>query len=278
MKKLLLASVVVFSATAAAQQLKVPAPSPQQTIRQSFALSDIMIEYSRPGAKNRVVFGDLVPYNEMWRTGANASTKIAFGEDVKVEGTAITSGTYALYSIPGKDKWEILFYKDLTLGGNTADYKKENEVARITVKPSALAERVETMTFNISDMTPNSARINLEWENTRVSLNVTSEIDERVMKGIDKALEKDTRPFYQAASYYYDNNKDLNKAAEWVNKATEQNPKGYWIWTLKSKIHARQGNKKEALAAAEKANLLAREAKDDNYIRQTDKLIADNKK
>lgn len=271
-------SVLVACGISASAQLKVPAPSPLQTIRQSFALSEIMIEYSRPSAKSRVVYGDLVPYGKLWRTGANASTKIAFGEDVQVEGTAIPSGTYALYTIPGKDSWELLFYKDLSLGGNVADYKKENEVASIQVKPSALSEKVETMTFGIADLTSNSARINLDWENTRVSLTVKAEIDERVMKGIEKALERDTRPYFQAASYYYDNNKDLAKAEEWINKATEQNPKAYWVYTLKAKIHLKQNKKKEALAAAQKANELATNAKDDNYIKQTEKLIADSKK
>ena len=116
-------------------QLKVPAPSPSQTIKQAFALSEISVDYSRPSAKNRVIYGDLVPFGKLWRTGANGATKITFGEDVKFEGTAITAGTYALYSIPNKDSWEITLYKDLTLGGNVADYKTENEVARVKVTP-----------------------------------------------------------------------------------------------------------------------------------------------
>lgn len=272
---LLFAACAVSSSYA--QQLKVPAPSPSQSIKQSFALSEITIEYSRPSARNRVVYGDLVPYNQMWRTGANASTKIGFGEDVKVEGVAIPSGTYALYTIPKKDAWEVIFYKDLTLGGNVDEFKKENELARFTVKPTSLNERVETMTFSFADMSATQAAIRLDWENTRISLNVQADIDSRVMKNIDKALEKDTRPYYQAASYYYDNNKDLAKAVEWVNKATEQNPKAYWVWTLKAKIHAKQKNKKEALAAAEKAKQLASEEKDDNYVKQAEKIIAENK-
>ena len=277
MKKLITLLFGTGMAFTAYAQLKVPAPSPFQRITQAFALSEIQIEYSRPGMKNRVVYGELVPYGEIWRTGANASTKITFGEDVKVEGVAIPSGTYALYTIPNKDSWEILFYKDLKLGGNVDEYKKENEQARFTVKTGTNCERVETLTFSIADVTSTEAVIRLDWDNTRISMKVQAEIDDRVMKSIDKALEKDTRPFYQAASYYYDNNKDLMKAEEWVNKATEQNPNAYWIWTLKAKIHTKQKNKKEALAAAQKAKTLATEAKDNNYIRQADQLIAQNK-
>src|SRR5687767_4148735 len=105
-------AITALSGALNAQQLKVPAPSPLQTVKQAFALSDISIEYSRPSAKGRVIYGDLVPFGKLWRTGANAATKITFGEDVKVEGNAIPAGTYALYTIPNKDSWEIIFYKD----------------------------------------------------------------------------------------------------------------------------------------------------------------------
>lgn len=260
-----------------AQALKVPAPSPLQTIKQAFALSEITIEYSRPSVKNRVIFGDVVPFGKIWRTGANASTKMAFGEDVKVEGTAIPSGTYAVYTIPNKDSWEILFYKDLTLGGNVADYKKENEVARVTVKSQALNDKVETLTFNVANITNNKAVIELSWDKTKVPLNIEADIDARIMKNIESSLSKDSRPYFQAASYYYDNNKDLVKAAEWADKAIEQNPKAYWMHLLKAKIQAKQGDKKGAVSTAEKVVALAKEGKNDDYVKMGEKLIAENK-
>ncbi len=279
MKKSLPAALLIAAgASLSAQQFKVPAPSPLQTITQAFALSDISIEYSRPSAKDRVIFGELVPFDKVWRTGANASTKIAFGEDVKVEGVAIPSGTYALYTIPHKDSWEILFYKDLKLGGNVNDYKKENEQARLTVKTASTCEKVETLTFDIADMSSSEASIRINWENTRVSFKVKAEIDERVMTGIDKALEKDNRPYYQAASYYFNNNKDLAKASQWVDKAIEQNPKAYYMYLLKARIKAKQGDKKAAVAAAEQSIPLAKEAKNDEYVTMAQKIIAENKK
>ena len=265
----------VFSVNA--QALKVPAPSPLQTIKQAFALSEITIEYSRPSVKGRTVFGDVVPYGKIWRTGANQSTKIAFGEDVKVEGVAVASGTYALYTIPNKDSWEVMLYKDLALGGNTADYKKENEVANFTIKPTAINDKVETMTFNVADIGSNTANIQLSWDKTRISMNVVADIDAKILKNIETSLSKDSRPYYQAATYYYDNNKDLAKASEWVDKAIENNPKAFYMYLLKAKIKAKQGDKKAAKAAAEQVIPLAKEAKNDEYVKMAEKFIAENK-
>jgi hypothetical protein len=261
-----------------AQGVKVPAPSPFQSIRQAFALSEIVIEYSRPSVKNRTVFGDVVPYGKIWRTGANAATKISFGEDVKIEGQAVPSGTYALYSIPNKDSWELLLYKDLALGGNVADYKKENEALRFTVKPTQTNDKTETMTFSIADMTSNSANIQLTWDKTRISFNVTADIDAKIMKSIETSVINDNRPYYQAASYYYDTNRDLIKASEWINRAIAVNPKAYWMYMLKAKIQAKQNDRKGAVATAETVAALAKEAKNDDYVKQAESFIAENKK
>lgn len=274
-KFILFASACLWFVTSAstAQQLKVPAPSPLQTIDQSFALSNIKIEYARPSVKGRTIFGDLVPYGKIWRTGANASSKITFGEDVKIEGQPLVAGTYALYTIPNKDSWDILFYKDLKLGGNVNDYKPAEEALRVNVKPSSLSNKVETFTINIADMTSNTANIELLWDKTRVAFNVTSEIEAKIMKNIEDVIVKDTRPYYQAATYYYDNNKDMAKAAEWAGKAAEINPKAYWVHHLKAKIHLKMQDNKTAIASAEQSLALAREAKDDTYIKMNEKLI-----
>jgi tetratricopeptide (TPR) repeat protein len=271
------AALSVSALTFNAQTLKVPAPSPLQTIKQAFALSDITIEYSRPSVKGRAVFGDVVPYGKMWRTGANQSTKITFGEDVKVEGVSVPSGTYALYTIPNKDSWEVTLYKDLALGGNTADYKKENEVGRFTVKPTAINDKVETLTFTFADMASNSANVQLAWDKTRISFNVVADIDAKIVKNIETALSKDSRPYYQAATYYLDNNKDLGKASEWVDKAIENNPKAFYMYLTKAKIKAKQGDKKAAVASAEQCIPLAKEAKNDEYVKMAEKFISENK-
>lgn len=277
MKKILqhmAVAAVLVSGSVSAQALKVPAPSPQQTIKQAFALSEISVEYSRPSAKGRAVYGELVPFGKVWRTGANGATKITFGEDVKVEGTMITAGTYALYSVPNKDSWELMLYKDLTLGGNVADYKKENEVARFVVKTKAMADKMETFTIDISDITPTTANITLCWENTKVSLNVVADIDAKIMKSIETNVMKDNRPYFSAASYYYENGKDLIKAAEWADKAVAANPKAYWVVLLKAKIQAKQGDKKAAITTLEQVIVLATEDKDDSYVKQAKDMIA----
>lgn len=279
--KTLSAAVAVAALTASslnAQQLKVPAPSPLQTVKQAFALSDISVEYSRPSAKNRVIYGDLVPFGKVWRTGANGATKITFGEDVKVEGNAVPAGTYALYTIPNKDSWEIIIYKDLTLGGDVANYKKENDLAHFTVKPKVLNDKVESFTINFADITASTMVIELNWEKTRVAMSVVADIDTKIMKGIETNVVNDNRPYFQAANYYYENDKDLVKAGEWIDKGIAANPKAFWMVMLKAKIQSKQKDQKGAIASAEKVIALATEAKNDDYVAQAQKLIADNKK
>lgn len=267
-----------FSLGLTAQSLKVPAPSPLQTIKQEFALSSITVEYSRPSTKGRVIFGDLVPYGKVWRTGANASTKITFGEDIKLEGNAVKAGTYALYTIPNKDSWEIIIYSDLNLGGNVADYKKENDVAHFTVKPKTLGEKIETFSIEFANITSTTVVIALTWENTRIELNVVADIDATIMKNIDNLVVKDNRPYFQAARYYYETDKDLVKAKEWVDMAIASNPKAYWVYMLKANIQSKMKDKKGAIATAEMVVSLATAEKDDNYVAQAQKLIAENKK
>ena len=267
-----LLSLSTFSAQA--QTLKVPAPSPSQTIKQSFGLGDISVDYSRPAVKGRVIFGDLVPYGKIWRTGANAATKLTFSDDVMFGDMPVKAGTYALYSIPGKMAWTLMLYSDLTLGGNVADYNKEKEVARITVPSKTMESKTESFTINIAKVKPTTATIELMWDYTKVSIKIATEIDSKVMKNIDASLANDTRPYFQAASYYYDNDKDLSKAKMWVEKAADQNPKAFWVRMLKARIELKMGDKKAAIATANEVITLATEAKNDDYVKMAKELIA----
>ncbi len=276
-KSITLALIILLGSNAIAQQLKVPAASPTQTIKQAFGISEITIEYSRPGVKGRVVFGEVVPFGKIWRTGANSTTKITFGDDVKIEGVDVKAGTYGFYTIPNVDSWEIMLYKDLTLGGNVANYKTENEVIRVKVKPSTLANKVETFTMGLADITSTTANIELTWENTRVAISVVTEIDSKIMKTIESTIVQDTRPFYQAANYYYENNKDLKQALEWTEKAIVANPKAYWVVLLKAKIQLKLNDKKGAIATANQVIIMATADKDDSFIKQAEKLIASAK-
>lgn len=280
LKQLTAAAISLFGSFAftASAQLKTPAPSPTQTLDQAFGLSNIKIEYSRPSAKGRVIFGDLVPFGKVWRTGANASTKITFGDTVKIEGMKLAPGTYALYTIPGKESWDIMFYKDLKLGGDIAEYKVENEVLKVKVKPVVMPVKMETFTMNVSDITANSANLVLVWENTRVPIKVTTDIDAQIMKNIEKQVIGDSRPYYAAANYYYENDKDLKQAKEWAAKAFEANPKAYWIVHLQAKICMKMKDYACAISNAEKSRALAVEDKDDTYVANNDKIIAEAKK
>lgn len=276
----LIASAIVFSLAtlvSQAQTLKTPAPSTSQTVKQAFGLGDITLDYSRPSAKGRSVYGDLVPYGKLWRTGANAATKITFSDDVMVEGKAVKAGTYAIYTIPNKDSWEVILYSDLTMGGNTSNFKPENEVIRVVVKPLTIAYKIETFTIELADVTATSTTLEFIWEKTVVPVKITTEIDSKVMKNIETAMAVDSRPYFQAANYYYENDKDLNQALIWVNKAVEQNPKAFWITMLKARIQLKMNDSKSAIATAEQTIALATEAQNDDYVKMANQLIADAK-
>ncbi len=279
MKKIMVIAAVALlaslNAPIQAQSLKVPAPSPLQTIKQSFALSEVSVEYSRPSMKGRTIYGELVPFDKIWRTGANASTKITFGEDVTVEGNKVPAGTYALYTIPGKTSWEMMLYKDLKLGGGVSEYKKEDELCRFKVKPSTMGSKLETFTMSFSNITNTTMDVELLWELTRASFKVTADIDSKIMADIEKSMApSDKRPYSQAASYYYENDKDLNKALEWIDKAIESNPKAYWNVHTKAKIQMKLNDNKAAIETANKSLELAKADGNDDYVKLNTDLIA----
>ncbi|MFM8431508.1 MAG: DUF2911 domain-containing protein [Bacteroidota bacterium] len=270
-------SSIIGLSTSSAQTLKVPAPSPMQTLKQNFALSEITIEYSRPSVKDRVIFGDLVPYGKIWRTGANSASKVTFGEDVMVEGKAVKAGTYALYTMPGKESWSIMLYSDLTLGGDVNSYDASKEVVRVDVKSTSTGEKVETFTINLTDITSNTANIELRWDKTRVAVAVKADIEEKIMKNIQTAMFEDKRPYYQAATFYYENGKDLKQALDWATKAAELNPKAYWVMLLKAKIQYKMKDYAACTMSAQKVIELAKADQDDTYVMMGEKLLKESK-
>jgi len=260
-----------------AQQLKTPAPSPSQTVKQAFGLGEITIDYSRPLARGRAIFGDVVPYGQVWRTGANGTTKITFSEDVMIEGKAVKAGTYGLYTIPGADSWTIMLYKDLMLNGNVASYKQEDELLRVSVKPMASGRYVQSFTIGLDEVAASSATLQIMWEKTIVPVKVTTDIDTRVMKSIETAMKPDdTRPYFAAANYYYENDKDLKQALVWADKAIEQN-KAFYIVHLKAKIQMKMKDYAGAIRTAEESKALAQTAKNEDYVRMNEKIIAQAK-
>lgn len=276
MKKLFLViTVLMISLSAFAQQLNIPRPSPTQKLKQDFATSKIIIEYSRPSVKGRTIFGGLVPYDSLWRTGANASTKIYFGEDVTVEGHRVPQGMYALFTIPRKESWTIILSKDTVSGAD--EYKKENDLVRFNVKPQSLPFSIETFMIDVANIKPNACDIDLLWDRTHVRMHVVADIDPKIMRQIDEAMKGEKPPYGQAANYYYENGKDLAKAYEWINKAVEARPDAYWLMLTKARIEMKLGKHAEAISTAQKAKELSLKANNQTDAKQADAIIADAK-
>jgi len=273
MRKLILCAltaVICFSIKS--QTLKTPLPSPPQTIKQDFGISSIELSYSRPGVKNRKIFGELVPYGKVWRTGANNATTITFADDVTIGGTKIPAGKYGLLTIPTAENWTIIISKQTDVT-NPADYKQESDVVRITVKPTTLKDKVETFTMQFMNVKSSTCELQMMWDNTAVVLPISEDVEGVVMKQIDNMMNKDNRPYFQAALYYLNNDKDLNQAVAWFDKAIEQQPDGYWIYHQRANALAKLGKKDEAKSSAQKSIALAKEAKNDDYVRLNEELL-----
>jgi tetratricopeptide (TPR) repeat protein len=241
----------------AAEKVEFPQASQHAVLKQRVGLTDIEVDYSRPNKNGRLIFGGLVPYDKPWRTGANQPTKIKTSAPVKFGDKEIPAGEYVLYSVPGKDQWTLVLSKNLKAQALT-DHKPEDEVARITAKSAlALAEPAETFTIGFDDLRANSAIFYLEWDKTRVPVKLTTNDVEKVMQGIDATFKsgepQEAAFYYNAASFYFDQNKDLPQALKWVDQGIEKNPKAYFMQYKKAQILAKLGNKKEAIAAAEKS-------------------------
>ena len=259
-----------------AQQLKTPQPSPAQTFKQDFGLGTIEISYSRPGVKGRKIFGDVVPYGELWRTGANNATTINFSDEVMIEGTKIPAGKYGLLTIPNANEWIVIISKQTDVT-SADDYKQDQDVVRVKAKPISLSSKVENFTIAVDQLSNTNCTLHLQWDQTGVSLPITTEIDSKVMKQIETIFIKDNKPYYGAAYYYMENGKDLNQALTWFNKAAEGNPDAYWIHYQKARCLQKMGKKKEAMEASMKSLELARKANDPAYINNNLKLQAELK-
>lgn len=276
MKKLLFVAAIFASTffVAQAQPITTPQPSTTQTIKQNFGLGSIELSYSRPSVKGRQVFGDLVPFGKVWRTGANGATTLVFSDDVTIGGTEIKAGKYGLLSIPDANEWTLIITKDLNVN-QPALYKPENDIVRVNVKPMTMTSPVETFTMQFANVTSNSCDLHLMWANTAVALPITTNSDAKVMTQINNAMNKDNKPYYAAAQYYYDNGKDLPKAKEWIDKALsmDENKDAFFMYLLKARILEKMGEKSAAKTAATKTVELATKAKNDDYVKMANDLM-----
>jgi len=248
-------------------QVQAPAASPLSTVVQDVGLSKIEITYSRPGVKDRTIFGDLIPYGEFWRTGANAPTRITFSDDVMIGGKDLKSGTYSLFTYPGENKWTVIFSNATSLPG-ASGYDKSQDAVRIDVTPTERHPKVETFTIDVNNIRNNTATIDLSWENTLVSIPLGLNTDEKVFASIDRVMNGPTSNDYHAASsYYLAAGKDLDKALTWATKAVEMTEGKFpWVIFNKAQIEAQLGKKDAAIKSAQQGVSAAKGMNNEYYV------------
>ncbi len=274
MKKILVSILMIgMIYQTQAQTLRTPAASTSQTVKQDFGLGTIELSYSRPNMKGRKIFGDLVPYNAVWRTGANSATTLTFSDEVMIGDKKIPAGKYGLLSIPGSSEWTIIITKQVDVTSPSA-YKQDMDIVRLKATPQTLPFSIESFMIAFDQVTSNQIQVSILWETTSVSFEIKTDIDSKIMGQIDNLMNKDNKPYFNAAMYYLDNNKDLNKAAEWLNKATEQTPSAYWVWYQKARCLALLGKKADAKLASEKSLELAKAGKNPDYVTLNEKLLS----
>ncbi|MEZ4840468.1 MAG: DUF2911 domain-containing protein [Flavobacteriaceae bacterium] len=274
-KKLFLLSLFAGILTASAQ-IKTPAPSPSSTLKQVVGLTDVTVEYSRPSMKGRKVFGDLVPYGEVWRTGANANTKVTFGNDVIIAGDTLKKGTYALYTKPAAQTWDVYFYSDTNNWGNPQKWDDSKVALKTSAKVEEMPMPIETFTITIDDLKDNSAVLGMLWENAYVGVKFDVPTDKIATESIVAVMGGPTaNDYYNAAMYYRNSGKDLKQALTWVTKATELNKEAFWMMREKSLIHAAMGDKKAAIEAAKKSLESAKKANYAPYVKMNEESIAE---
>lgn len=276
MKKILF-SLLMLSSIAATAQIKMPQPSTTQTISQDFGLGKLELTYSRPNIKDRQVFKEnsvLAPLGKVWRTGANSATRIKVTDPIEIAGKSLDTGTYAIYTIPGKTEWTVIINKGAKNWGS--EYIETSDVFRVTVPAGKMKESMETFTMQFANVKNESCELHLMWGKTYVSVPLTTKVNDRIRMQVEKALSGDnvsSSTYYQAANFYYEMDKDLAKALTNVTKAIGEKSDKFWMYLMKAKIEKDLGDKAAAKASAEKCIEEATKQKNDDYVRSANELI-----
>lgn len=273
MKSLIFSSALLLLTSMAGAQFKMPQPSPTQTVKQDFGMGSIEIVYSRPAAKGRKIMGDLVPYGKLWRTGANATTRVTFTTPVEINGKNIDTGTYAVYTIPGEKSWEVIFNKGYN-NSSVLDYKQAEDVVRVTAKAEKLKDKAESFTMQLENVLPESCNLTLAWEETKVVVPIKTDVKSQLRANLEEALKGEKKPYWAAAQFYneYDNNPKL--ALEHITNALNDNPNAFWMWLYKARIQKAMGDKAGAMESSKKSLELATAQKNDDYIKMNKELQA----
>lgn len=254
-------------------QIRTPAPSPSAEIEQMVGLTEVSVEYSRPGMRGRTIFAadGLVPFGEVWRTGANAATMIEFSTDVTVAGKMLDAGSYAILTKPMADQWEVMFFPYES--SSWTSYTDMEPAATVTAEVMEYPMTVESFTIAFGDLKMDGASLMMMWENTAVSLPISVEVDEMVMADIDRVMAgPSTNDYYNAASYLLQTEKELDKALEYIQKANASAER-YWMVRTEALILEKLGRKTEAITAAKKSLELAKEAGNNDFVRMNEKSI-----
>lgn len=274
---LLLSIATAFSlnsmAMADAPKIEFPQASPACTLKQRVGLTDIEVVYSRPSVKERAIFGAMVPYGKVWRTGANQATKITFSTNVKLNGKEVPAGTYALMTIPGKDEWTVIVNKGPE-GWSPYKYDDKQDLFRFAVKPITMPWSMETFTIDFNEIRDESSKLNLIWDKTKIPIEISVEYADKLTKQIQDVMASNEakKPYFQAANFYYNHNIDMNEAKKWVEEALKEREAHYIVF-LKAEILEKLGDKEGAVKAAKRSKELAEKANDNGYIQLNEALI-----
>ena len=272
LKTAMIAAAIAMGWNSANAQVKLPPASSPQTVIQGLGISTVTLKYSRPNINGRKVFGDLVPYGEVWRTGANTVSTLEIDGTVTIGGTAVEAGTYGILTIPREDKWTVILSKNSEQWG-AYTYSPDEDLLRFDVTPEQLDKPVETFTISFSDVHPQSARLNIAWDQTAIGFDLTVDQDADIMASIDEAMKGDNKPYFQAAQYYYSNDKDIQQALAWVNEADKvPNPAPY-IKYWKALIQLKAGDKQGAVETAKQGVEIATQQNNPEYIKLNSQVI-----
>ncbi|NMH28912.1 DUF2911 domain-containing protein [Flavobacterium silvaticum] len=277
MRKIIFTLTVLLANLTIQSQIKTPQPSPKAVVNQVVGLTDVELDYSRPAMKGRTIFGDLVPFNKMWRTGANANTTVSFSEDVVIDGKTLKKGKYALYTNPKVDSWDVYFYTTTDNWGTPENWEDSKVALKTTAKPEMLNRAVESFTIGINNITNDSGVLEISWEKTVVPVKFEVPTAKTAMASIDKVLAgPSSNDYFSAAQYYYQSNGDMKKALEYVTKAIDMNKdKPFWMTRQKSLIQAKLGDKKGAIETAKISLAAAQSAKNQDYVKMNQESIAE---
>jgi tetratricopeptide (TPR) repeat protein len=268
MKKIILLVFAVTICFSANSQIKTPAASPAQKIEQTVGLTDVTLEYSRPQKKGREIFGGLVPFDKVWRTGANKNTLITFSDDVEIGGATLKAGTYAIFAKPGSASWEVTFYTDVSNWGTPEEWDASKVAVTTKVKSLESLMTMESFTIMFNDVTSDSVNLSIMWDKTMVNVPIKFGTDKAVSASIDQLMSgPSSRDYYSAAVFYLESGKDINKAKTWIDKAiSTSEEQQFWVYRQQSLIYAKSGDKKGAIKAAKMSLGLAKEAGNNDYV------------